>query len=875
MSTPQWDFASHSGTHPKTVHPPDGQLPPTSTRPWMNTDHPPAVSHTFPQQQAMTQSVNRDAHMLGSEREVAYTGHDQNEMVLPALPIAVRKETRKRPPVSYVEEPRTSTRTTKGKTNTRSSTSSRPRSVSALAPISNNIPSTKKSHPSHQHHHNGQLQRPSPKSKEPTLFIPTAHHPPIQLKALSKNGLLPAPPGAILDVNDLLILHPVVPKSQAGKGTSLASLGFQGHASQYEMYTCRACSKTYDGKNARSVARRHLQDKHGVPLSVQARRSRWDFEPDRPNSKKEARARSLRAKRDWASKNRQQLKLEQIHADFLEQFGPNGLITPCGRRLIAPRFRSSRTKVNGGRFLSGANGKVVIPDEILRDVRIINDGDKISDHQEEEERRDEDAEGEDDEGSFEEDLELETEMRSIGRRKSATIIGGSTVVSRSANTSRSITPAKSFSSASTPPSSATPPSLFQHALNTGIPTLTTRFYPQESLLYPAFPWHGHPTVHPPPFSGSQAQIPMMNQVPPPQLPLSYTDRFERVISAHAPPQHQLQPTSRFGYTESASHRFVPGFPWQPIDQPQGLLPEPNPTTIWDEAEQSRRGFEEVERIDTQGGESNEEGEAVVAETLLDLRSTPVRGPDEAAPTGIRSVQLARSRTGMSTGENWSGSLLEPPSIVSPAPMRPTRARSFIQPFRDPRPDITRSLSFDTGSGFDDPFLLDETLTRSATSTPHVTPGLGSVGRRKRHTISMATSSPHYTLTPTKKRKAEALSPPIKESTSAQPRTALRTIAINTRNVSFPNQSISGTYDTPIRSSNAKIPSSISREWLLSSPNNADAAASLGLVPTHFAPATPGLRGVVGAETPELIVMEARAKRRKNGLDTPGSSSLMR
>lgn len=101
--------------------------------------------------------------------------------------------------------------------------------------------------------------------------------------------LLPVPPGASLDVNDLLILHPPqlsptrtghTPVNQYTRSVQDDGEQPPGESgivpSQYEMYTCRACRKTYDGKNARSVARRHLQDKHGVPLSAQSRRTRWD-----------------------------------------------------------------------------------------------------------------------------------------------------------------------------------------------------------------------------------------------------------------------------------------------------------------------------------------------------------------------------------------------------------------------------------------------------------------------------------------------------------------------------------------------------------------------------------------------------------------------
>ena len=96
--------------------------------------------------------------------------------------------------------------------------------------------------------------------------------------------LMPIPEGSFSDVNDLLILHPPShsPARKAHKPINQYSRGDEPipHAGQskWEMYTCRSCRKTYDGKNARSVARRHLQDKHGIPLSKQARRTRWDHD---------------------------------------------------------------------------------------------------------------------------------------------------------------------------------------------------------------------------------------------------------------------------------------------------------------------------------------------------------------------------------------------------------------------------------------------------------------------------------------------------------------------------------------------------------------------------------------------------------------------
>ncbi|KAI5481107.1 hypothetical protein MNV49_005542 [Pseudohyphozyma bogoriensis] len=64
------------------------------------------------------------------------------------------------------------------------------------------------------------------------------------------------------------------------------------------------CAKVYKGKHARSIWRRHLQDKHGILLKDQPRRSRWDNDANRPKSEEERRARTLDSKRRWARKNR-------------------------------------------------------------------------------------------------------------------------------------------------------------------------------------------------------------------------------------------------------------------------------------------------------------------------------------------------------------------------------------------------------------------------------------------------------------------------------------------------------------------------------------------------------------------------------------------
>lgn len=72
------------------------------------------------------------------------------------------------------------------------------------------------------------------------------------------------------------------------------------------VFVCPHCDKRYAGKHARSIWRRHLQDKHAIPLSVQPRRTRWDRDTNRPRNAEERRERMLESKRRWARKKREQ-----------------------------------------------------------------------------------------------------------------------------------------------------------------------------------------------------------------------------------------------------------------------------------------------------------------------------------------------------------------------------------------------------------------------------------------------------------------------------------------------------------------------------------------------------------------------------------------
>ncbi|OCF31266.1 hypothetical protein I316_07052 [Kwoniella heveanensis BCC8398] len=837
------------------------------------------------------------------------------------------------------------------------------------------------------------------------IFLPDPYQPPIQLKGLNKSGLLPAPPGSILDVNDLLILHPPARETHG-----------LGHTSQYEMYTCRVCSKTYDGKNARSVARRHLQDKHGVPLAVQKRRSRWDYaynctEPDRPKTKKDAKERSLKSKRDWANRNRQIQKLERAQAPFLERFGPEGVITPCGMRLIAPKFKGPIAhSAKPGSYLDGIGGNLIIPEDILREVQIIRDIDISGSHPR--------SPGE--EALEEEELLLEeTPITATGKakwkgKKQAQNKSSSRTTSQEDTSTRSITPLIAISDerpsldghdSQLLPSIPAQANAFRHGVyfQQYIPQIygwqvDGSFQPATTQIINGQHPLGYATVYGPASHGQQLIQEQYDQQDDyhdirqrvqsfeinkeeEEGEMVYDKRFPIDPSLQEDQESSILPSSPEDIGHLPEQQWVPSQSWETAQRDSQAILEPalDLSQRWHGLLLTSTGWgssdggsdivtdQNAQQERVKEGSVGTEGEAVAAESLLNLHSTPLRGPEERgrneiqlanaqadivsttrseskSALGLRFGQELSSSTSSSTttamtakdpvtkatdhegSEPTSGSvltkghsdkLLAAPPITSPARLttltRAGRAYSFIQPFRDPRPEVTRSLSFDHQPIFgqlddDDPFTLPDTPVHAMTSSstrPSSAGGTGSSSsdriartpassatrRSKRHTIALPSPSPfassrHFSLSSSsasvlKKRKDAPTSPfanPAPNSKSgpntsdrSQLRSALKPISTNVK----PNYS--GAFATPIKSaafgsaSTQAIPQSLTREWLqLSSPCNADAAASLGLVPTHLAPATPGLRGVIGAETPEMTILEARAKKRR-GEATPGTS----
>ncbi|WVQ72911.1 hypothetical protein IAR50_002473 [Cryptococcus sp. DSM 104548] len=612
-------------------------------------------------------------------------------------------------------------------------------------------------------------------------FFPNPSQPPIQLKNARKSGLLSAPPGSVLEVNQLLILRP--PQANAHQS-------FDGHISKWEMYTCRVCSKTYDGKNARSVARRHLQDKHGVPLSVQARRSRWDYAEPKEKNTVELRENALKSKREWAVKHRQQSKIEKLHADFLEQFGPRGLATSNGVLLIAPRYRGSNGAVEAGDtpFIDGINGNIVIPEEILTAVTLLRANEK--------------------------------------KLKNGTVEDAE---SSTTQPTRPLTPPHGPMSALTvspkspkrfpPPPQSTHHEIYQHQLDH-----LRRQHAAKPFAFADVPMTdkhasgGYAAPPPPPVMTGRTDMPVYQRPP------------DMGVMARAAEVSKDMPV-----------RSEPQIP-QPDNSPpeqQACLPQSIDPALEIEANQTERSQREASK-DSMDNEAE-----VAAKNLLNL-STPIRAPEEDdAPAKVDFAPRPAPPA-------WK--LLDAPSIGPPAKARPTRSKSSVKPFRDPRPEVTRSLSFEqTPSMDDDPFGFGEMPDRPISAAAGSSKSITSFRTSRKHV-----PSPSPLSSSTRKRKAPPSSPFAAPAPASISRPALRPLS-----TSFSNRGFTTLAATPIRSAvTPHVPYSLTKNWLMSSPSrNDDAAASLGLVPTHLAPATPGMmRGIIGVETPDHGALFERSEK---------------
>ncbi|KAK4698804.1 hypothetical protein P7C70_g7465, partial [Phenoliferia sp. Uapishka_3] len=171
------------------------------------------------------------------------------------------------------------------------------------------------------------------RSEDDSGFVPPSNgkrphaRPPIARSSSSAvlrqvGGPTPPPPGMVSSSSSSALAPPR--SSRASKGASSGGSGPGTPAYLAPDYTLNpagpasssttsfkcpheGCEKVYKGKHARSIWRRHLQDKHGIPLAQQPRRTRWDNDANRPKSEEERRARTLDSKRRWARKHRAEI----------------------------------------------------------------------------------------------------------------------------------------------------------------------------------------------------------------------------------------------------------------------------------------------------------------------------------------------------------------------------------------------------------------------------------------------------------------------------------------------------------------------------------------------------------------------------------------
>ncbi|GAA93621.1 uncharacterized protein L969DRAFT_43494 [Mixia osmundae IAM 14324] len=105
------------------------------------------------------------------------------------------------------------------------------------------------------------------------------------------------------------------------------------------VFICSYCGKEYNGKHARSIWRRHLNDKHKIPLSQQPRKTRWDNDANRPKDDEERRQRTLESKRRWARKNREAQRAKDREAMAAAGLVPRG--TPKREKAAVKSRRES------------------------------------------------------------------------------------------------------------------------------------------------------------------------------------------------------------------------------------------------------------------------------------------------------------------------------------------------------------------------------------------------------------------------------------------------------------------------------------------------------------------------------------------------------
>lgn len=560
--------------------------------------------------------------------------------------------------------------------------------------------------------------------------------------------------------------------------------------------------------------------------------------------------------------SRQQRALEKLHADFLLQFGPHGLETSWKQPLVAPVFREIPPPEVDDNVIWNISGQVPVPPSILASVKILAD--------------------------FEACVEQDKSLPFVGFEDLLSLDEGFECPTKDAY---AIQPDPSMSTRSLiGTSSATRPNRAEyHDPYTSTPGSGSNESIQDSLHLQ----HGPP-------SHLQAHSSFAEYIPEDLDEVSDQQIFD-LLRADAAQQLALADHTT-GDDEQLAPDANPNAEHGDEDEDEGLpllmyptewhqwnhdLPSASNSSMARIAAELDRSepMTSTDELLNHAGPSNATAAATetaddTAVALLDMYYSPPKPSAAAAFAAPRSTAYAQP--------GWidnQAQLIAEYSSRPPIKHTKSLSTSVRQTFLHRPGHMQRSLS--TATLLDDPFVLDQDhdqdqgrASRSHSNrhgngespaeqrrlkSTHTRPGMSSpLSERKRrplstlHSTGNSNGQDNYVNTNTPR-------PHSYTSSRLFSGNANDSSLKSTHSTSNGNRFV-----TPARPSarSSHPPESIGKYLKFSSP--ADPAASLGLVPSHAVPTTPGLSMIIGQDTPVAGGGTGGAKRRRpaGGAITP-------
>ena len=615
-------------------------------------------------------------------------------------------------------------------------------------------------------------------------------------------------------------------------------------------------------------------------------------------------------------------RLERSFSVYLAQFGPAGLVTPCGLRLVAPDMRGA--SILGRKvFPSGQLSWAHIPADLVEGIKTLRaieqtpDGAMIDCDEGDETR----LEGEDQGAGPSRRVPSTSTRTPISDARSTDNAEGGEVGHRWSNQ-------WDYASATHVDDHALQAAIAQHFASTGEPS---HAIPQEGSSQAGS--YAYVPQAPDQWYYAQQRLQRMDpdsdwsdleddekrqEEPPGGTVMPWQGDFPNYGQWYAPNGTQLPfvPYNLHQATIAHMGQFqsyvITGQYGQQTQLPLegevveyqqsaqlAIIEEENPTASMPQVQTLQ------EAMDVDGGELQVPIEAAAVETLLEIHSTPDR-PDTHIPSSILRhlsddtparpsplkqstsdpLTLTRSPGASAFKRSESDSkvsfsvapmkpapkkLLDAPEISEASRPRPSRAMSLIAKAaigdEKLRPDaMSRSLSFGAGlqGELDDPFAMSPVKPSKKRRSTIASPSplikrkkdelLPSIPRHHSQQIYRDSETMSF-LEPLKhgikdSSSGPALAPLAPEIPSSPVRLPLQIVRDRAENFATPSRPLKSPLKSPARADG--VPGSVSRVWLFSSPGNGETAASLGLAPQWIGVGgswTPGLRGLVSAETP--------------------------